>query len=63
MFSEMSQEKNKYCMISHMWNWKIIQMNVYAKQTHRYRKQTCGYQREEMEKEQIWDMRLADMSY
>ena len=30
---------------------KIIQMNVYAKQkqTHRYGKQTCGYQRGEEE--------------
>ena len=39
-------------------------MNVYAKQTHRYRKQTCGYQREEERGEgQIRGMGLTDTNY
>ena len=40
--------------MTHMWNLKKIQMNVYAKQqqTHRYRKPTCGYQRGEGSREE-----------
>lgn len=39
-------------------------MNVYAKQTHRYQKQTCGYQRGEGRwKEQIKCMELTDINY
>ena len=35
-------------------------MNVIAKQTHRYRKQTSGYQWGE---EQVWGMGLRDTNY
>ena len=33
--------------ITYMWNLKMIQMNLFTaqKQTHRFRKQTYGYQR------------------
>ena len=45
-----------------MWNLNLIQMNVYTKQkqTHRHRKQTCGYQRGEG---QIRGMELTDKNY
>ena len=48
ILSEISQtEKDKYCMISHIWN--LIKRNKLVnitkkKQTHRYREQTSGYQ-------------------
>ena len=49
-----------------MWNLKkMIQMNLFTeqKQTHRYRKQTCGYQRgEEREEGKIRSMSLTDTS-
>ena len=49
MLSEIShtRERQILCDITYMWNLNIIQMNIYAKwkQTHRYRKQTSGYQR------------------
>ena len=39
-------------------------MNIKQKQTHRYKKQTCGYQRgEEGWEGQIRDMGLRDTSY
>ena len=41
-------------------------MDMYTKQkqTHRHRKQTCGYQRgEEKGEGQIWGMRLTDINY
>ena len=46
--------------ITYMWNLKIIQMNLSAKQkqTHRHRKQTYGYQRGnvgERDKLGVWD--------
>ena len=50
MLSEIGQtQKDKYCISLTCAVYKIIQMNVYVKQkqTHRYRKQTCGYQRGE----------------
>ena len=39
MFSEISQmtKANIFC-ITYMWNLKITQMDIYAKQTHRYRR-------------------------
>ena len=45
MLSEISQtEKDKYCMISHVWNLKNKLVNITKmKQTHRYREQTSGY--------------------
>ena len=37
-----------YIIITYVQNLKkIMQMNLYTKQTQRYRKQTCGYQKEE----------------
>ena len=48
ILSKVSQtEKDKYHMLSHMWNLKkMIQMNLFTKQkqTHRLRKQIYGYQ-------------------
>ena len=48
ILSEISQtEKDKYCMISHIWNLikhnKLVNITK-KKQTHRYREQTSGYQ-------------------
>ena len=68
MLSEVNQtEKNIYCMISLICGTlKIIQMNLYAKQkqTHRYRKLTCGYQRGEgMGEGQIRGLGLTDTKY
>ena len=51
-------EKDKYHMISHMWNLKrMIQMNSFTKQkwTHRHRKQTYGYQSLGRDQLGIWD--------
>ena len=49
ILSEVSQtQKDKYHMIiAYMWNLRNLQMNLFTKlkQTHRYRKQTYGYQR------------------
>ena len=40
------REKDRYCMITYMWNLKkMIQRNLFTKQTHRHRKQTYGYQK------------------
>ena len=49
MLSKVSQtEKAKYPVITYMWNIKIKQMYITKqKQTHRYRKQTSGYQQGE----------------
>ena len=46
ILSGSKSEKDKYYDIIYMWN-QIMQIYVYAKQkqTHRHRKQTCGYQR------------------
>ena len=48
MLSEISQtDKDKFCMISHMWNAKKYNKLVNKtkkQQTHRYREQTSGYQ-------------------
>ena len=64
----MSQtEKTKHCMISLYMEskkkYKIIQMNVYAKQklTHRYRKHTCGYGKSE--EGQIRGLGLTNTNY
>ena len=48
MLSEIYQKKTNTVCITYMWDLKIIQMNVYArqKQTGRHRRQTC-YQRGE----------------
>ena len=50
ILSEVSQrEKDKYYMISPTGGIEnMTQMNLFTiqKQTHRHRKQTCGYQRE-----------------
>ena len=49
-----------------MWNLKILQINLYTKQkqTHRHRKQTYGYLREEGRRErQIRSMGLTDTNY
>ena len=57
MLGEVSERQTLYD-ITYMWNQKIIQMNVYAKQkqTHKYRKQTCGYQwREGQQEDRVWD--------
>ena len=45
-FLSSTSEKGKYSATTCMWNIKIIQMNINAKQkqTHRYRSQTSGYQ-------------------
>ena len=38
------REKDRYCMITYMWNLKkMIQRSVFTKQIHRHRKQTYGY--------------------
>ena len=68
ILSEVSQtEEDKYHMISLICGTlKIIQMNLYAKQkqTHRYRKLTCGYQRGEgMGEGQIRGLGLTDTKY
>ena len=53
MFSEISQTEQlfRFHIRYHLYvkSKNIIQMNIYVKQkqTHRYRKQTCGYQRGE----------------
>ena len=48
ILSELSQtEKDKYHLISlHMESKKMVQMNLFTKQkqSHRCKKQTCGYQ-------------------
>ena len=47
ILSEVSQRQISYAT-AYMWNLKkMIQMNLFTKQkqTHRHRKQTCGYQR------------------
>ena len=50
--SEKSQRKTNMILYHlYMESKKIIQMNVYTKQVHRHRKQTCGYQRGEGQKE------------
>ena len=48
-----------------MWNPKIAQMNLCTKQkqTHRYRKQTNGYQTEEKLEGQYPSMGLASTNY
>ena len=52
--------------ITYIWNLKIIQINVYAKQKwiHRYRKVTCGYKKGEGWGEgKIRGMRVTDINY
>ena len=46
-WSKSDRERQILCDITYMCNLKMIQMNSYTKQeqTHRYRKQTYGYQR------------------
>ena len=58
--NELSQtEKDKYYIISLICGIKKkkkpAQVNLYAKQTHRHRKQTYGYQRQRRDKLGIWD--------
>ena len=61
ILGEVSQtEKEKYHMISIMWNLKkMIQMKLFTKQkqTHRHRKQTYGYQRGKRGRDKmgVWD--------
>ena len=45
MRSEIYQEKTNTVCITYMWDLKDNTMNVCAKQkqTHRHRRQTCGY--------------------
>ena len=47
MLTEISQtQKDKSCMISHMWNPKIynkLESITEKQQTHRYRERTSGY--------------------
>ena len=66
MLSEISQtEKDKYD-ITYMWNLKNNTNECYTKQkrTHRYRKQTCIYQRGDKKEEgQIRSMGLKDSNY
>ena len=53
MLSERSQERQ----ILHLYiESEVIQMNVFAKQTHRYGKQACGYQREE----EMWEGQITN---
>ena len=67
MLSEINQTKtNTVWYHLYVESKKIIQMNVYAKQkqTHRHRKQTCGYQMGERKGEgQIRGMKLIDTNY
>ena len=45
--SEENQRKKILYDIIYMWNLKkMVRMNSFTKQTHRYRKQTYGYQRD-----------------
>ena len=45
MLSEISQtEKEKYCIISHMWNLKYLTNMRKKEVTHRYREHTSAYQ-------------------
>ena len=53
--------------ITYMWNLKITQMNLYTKQkqTHRHRKQTYGYEREEggRDKLRVWDLQMQTTTH
>ena len=51
-WSKSDRERQMLYDITHMRIWKIIQMNVFAKQkqAHRHRKQTYGYQKGRTEK-------------
>ena len=64
MLSEICEtEKDKYSVITYTWNLKSNTKMYIAKQkqTHRYRKQTRGYQWGEGRVEgQVWDMGLKD---
>ena len=42
-----SEIRQRLYDMTYMWNLKTIQINVYVKQSHRYRKQAFGYQRKE----------------
>ena len=46
-----------------MWNLKIIEMHVYVKLTHKYRKPTSGYLREEGMGRQDMSIKLTDTNY
>ena len=47
MLNEISQtEKDKYCMISHMWNLKNKKKKTQKSKSHRYREQISGCQRQ-----------------
>ena len=59
VLSEISQTKaNIICYHFHVESKKMIQINLFTKQTHRYRKISYGYQRGKMEggggKSGIW---------
>ena len=54
ILSEVSQtEKDKYHITS-MWNLKIIQINLFIKQTHRFRECTYGCQGERLGGRESW---------
>ena len=46
ILSKLDRERQILCDIICTWNLKkMTQMNLFTKQSHRHRKQTCGYQR------------------
>ena len=63
MLSEVRQTQTLYDR-AYMWNQKLIQMTLYAKQKQTHRKQTYGYQKGEGGwEEQIRSMGLIDTNY
>ena len=66
-WSKSDRGRQKPYDITYVWSLKeMIQMNLCTKekQTHRYRKQTCGYRREEASTEgQIRGLGLTDTNH
>ena len=64
MLNEMSN-RERQVVHDMTYKWNPIQVNAYekCKQTHRYRKQTWGYQRREVNRGQTSDMRQTDRHY
>ena len=60
-----SEKERQISSITYMWNLNITHMNLFTeqKQTHRHKRQTYGYQRENAGGETGWEFGLVDANY